>query len=733
MTGSLPRHPLSRRGAAALAAALLSTQPGCRWLGLVFAGSPGKADAGQLPEPPADAGTTVIPPQKTAEVTTIAGNGTAGYGDGFDPAEFSSPQGVAVDTAGNVYVADTGNHRIRKITPGGLVTTLAGDGHPYLTNGPAAASEFYSPQGVAVDGSGNVFVADTGDHVIRKIDASGQVTTYAGAGAAPGFADGAAASASFDSPGGLAIDAAGNVYVADSGNNRIRKIDTGGNVTTVAGNGVAGDTDGTGGPSGSAQFAWPTGIAADGAGNLFVADTGNNRIRKIDPEGNVTTFAGNGSAGFADGSGGRSGSAELRWPGGVALGAAGDLFVADQDNYRLRRIDPSGDVTTVAGGPAPGFVDGSSSVARFYGPRAVALAASGTIVVADEENDAIREVDATGTVTTLAGDGAAGYFDGQGGGSGAIEFDAPQGIAVDGYGKIYVADTGNDRLRSIDPNAGQVATLAGDGTAGFANGNGQAGSGELNHPVGIAFGGAIYAGDTGNDCIREVTSAGLKTMSGQPAAGFADGASSVARFSGPAGIAGRQWSVFLADPGNHRIRFVDQAGKASTLAGSGAAGTADGPAASATFEFPAAVAVDATGKVIYVVDRDANDVRVLQNGNVTTLAGNGVAGDVDGTGGANGTAEFNAPQGVAVDSDGNVYVADTGNNRIRQIDPSGNVTTLAGNGTAGWADGSAGRDGTAEFDAPAGVAADPSHDPDTYGNVYVADTGNNRIRLIRIH
>ena len=271
-----------------------------------------------------------------------------GFADGPGAtARFSDPFGVAVDGAGNVYVADTGNQRIRRIDATGFVTTLAGTGDVGFTDGPGASALLNNPMGVAVDVAGNVYVADRYNHRIRRIDPAGNVTTFAGSGATGigkgGFADGPGPSARFNDPIGVVVDAGGNVFVADAGNHRIRRIDPAGNVTTFAGTGVRGYVDGSG-PT--AQFNDPFGVMVDGVGDIYVADTGNHRIRRIDSTGNVTTLAGTGVSGFADGSGT---AVRFNGPVGVAVDAGGNVFVTDAGNQRIRRIDSAGNVTTYAG------------------------------------------------------------------------------------------------------------------------------------------------------------------------------------------------------------------------------------------------------------------------------------------------------------------------------------------------------------------------------------------------
>jgi prepilin-type N-terminal cleavage/methylation domain-containing protein len=318
-------------------------------------------------------------------VSTLAGS-TGGFADGTGAAaQFSSPGSVAVDTSGAVYVADIFNHRIRKITPAGVVSTLAGSGTNGFTDGTGAAAQFFNPSGVDVDASGTVYVADAGNHRIRKITPSGVVSTLAGSGTG-GFADGTGAAAQFNLPIGVVVDTSGTVYVADYGNQRIRKISPTGVVSTLAGSGTDGFADGTGA---AAQFYGPSSVAVDSSGTVYVADSGNNRIRKITPAGVVSTLAGSGTAGFADGTGA---AAQVRAPSGVAVDASGAVYVSDTFNHRIRKISPAGVVSTLAGSGTAGSSDGTGAAAQFNAPYDVAVDASGTVYVVDINNQRIRKI-----------------------------------------------------------------------------------------------------------------------------------------------------------------------------------------------------------------------------------------------------------------------------------------------------------------------------------------------------
>ncbi len=323
-------------------------------------------------------------PQGTV-VSTLAGNGSRGFVDGNgSSARFNKPTNVAVDAAGYIYVADYSNHCIRKITPSGSVSTLAGNGTAGFVDGIGSSARFYSPYGIAVDANGNVYVSES-VHRIRKVTPSGVVTTLAGSGN-NGLTDGAGSSAQFFYPSGIAVDTNGNVYVADRENHCIRKVTPDGVVSTLAGSGIAGVVDGVGS---SARFYFPQSVAVDASGNVFVADGNNHRIRKVTPSGAVSTFAGNGTAGFADGS---VSSAKFNEPYGITVDTAGNVYVADCKNHRIRKITPSGIVSTVAGNGTAGFADDVGSSAKFYNPYGVTIDAAGNVYVADYENQRIRKI-----------------------------------------------------------------------------------------------------------------------------------------------------------------------------------------------------------------------------------------------------------------------------------------------------------------------------------------------------
>lgn len=321
----------------------------------------------------------------TYVVTTIAGDGTAGFLDGAGLySKFSSPHGLAIDTAGNLFVADHHNHRIRKVSPAGGVSTFAGNGTMSFADGVGTAAMFNRPNGLAIDAAGNLFVADQVNHRIRKVTSSGAVSTLGGNGTAS-FAEGTGAQAMFNTPTGVAVDTTGNVFVADYMNNRIRKIATDGAITTFAGNGGTGYADGQGT---QAMINGPHGITTDAAGNVYVAEGFGNRIRKITSTGLVSTLAGNGTTGFADGIGTNT---MVSYPHGILVDPQGNVIFVDRGNARIRKIFPNGTVVTLAGA-GTGYADGTGTSALFHTPVGIVLDAKGNLYVGDSYNQRIRRM-----------------------------------------------------------------------------------------------------------------------------------------------------------------------------------------------------------------------------------------------------------------------------------------------------------------------------------------------------
>ena len=326
-------------------------------------------------------------------ITTIAGNGTPGFsGDlgGATSAQLNLPSSVAVDASGNVYIADTGNNVIRKVNTSGIISTFAGGGSSGLGDGGLATSaELNRPYGVAVDTSGDVYIVDTNNDRIREVNTSGIISTFAGGGSI--FVDGCSATSAhlFESY-GIAVDTSGDVYIAEKNTNRIRKVNTSGIISTFAGGGSSGLGDE--GPATSAQLNQPCGIAVDASGNVYIADIWNYRIRKVNTSGIISTFAGGGSSGLGDG--GPATSAQLNQPYGIAVDASGNVYITDFGNYRIRVVNSSGIILTFAGNGYPGFSGdgGSATSAQLNLPYSVAVDASGDVYIADMDNNRIRKV-----------------------------------------------------------------------------------------------------------------------------------------------------------------------------------------------------------------------------------------------------------------------------------------------------------------------------------------------------
>jgi streptogramin lyase len=622
------------------------------------------------------------------QLALLAGNveGPGNVDGQGSAARFFAPDGVAVDYANNVYVADGANFTIRKISSTGIVSTLAGaSGLVGAIDGQGGAARFVYPRTIAVDPAGNVYVGDSNDYTytLRKITPGGAVVTLAGKYRNPGAADGIGSQAQFWGIGGLAFDGIGNIYVSDYGNHTIRKVSTTGLVTTIAG--LAGQYGSTDGPGSAARFNLPWGLAVDSTGNLFVADAGNATIRKITPAGVVSTLAGMaGQGGVSDGLGSAARFANIT---GMSIDAAGNLYVADLDAATIRKITPLGLVTTLAGmAGLGGSSDGLGSAARFWGPRGVSVDSSGNVFVAEEVNNTIRKVTPSGVVSTVAGTpGQAGTVDGTGA---ASRFNAPRSVAIDISNNAYVTDFNDHTIRKITP-AGDVITLAGSpGLAGSADGQGSAA--RFIYPQGVALdsSGNLYVADNGNHTIRKITPAGYVTtlagLAGQN--GNSDGMGSAARFYNPCGVVvDAAGNIFVADGANSTIRKITPSGLVTTFAGSGAWSSVpnDGPGTAATFNWTRSIAIDTTGN-LYVGDYWNMGIRkITPDGVVSTLSGARMYlgfGYNDGTASA---ALFHGTTGVAVDANNNVYVTDEYNNAIRMVTPDGFTGTILGDITAG--------------------------------------------------
>jgi len=544
------------------------------------------------------------------EVSTCAGAvGRIGSADGRGAdAGFNSPADVAVDGAGNVYVADSANNTIRKITPGGIVSTLAGvAGKTGSADGAGTAAEFNGPAALVVDPTGNIYVTDSGNNTVRKVTATGVVTTFAGTAGKSGAADGAGPAALFNGPSGMTVDATGAIFVADTGNNAVRKITANRVVHTV--------------PGLSGRLNGPGGVGCDRLGNVYVADANNNVIVKMGADGAVTTLAGRtGQTGSADGIGE---AARFKGPTRMTVDGNGNILVTD-NNGQIRQITPVGVVTTLAGAPAQsGNADGVGTTARFSYTNGIALDQAGNLYVADMDNGTIRKITHGGAVTTFAGKaGGWGNTDGQGA---AASFGGVGTIAIDAAGNVFAAEFYNNAIRKIT-STGLVTTFAGaSGQAGSLDGRGTAAQFSGPNDIAADASGDVYVADFYNNTIRKITSEGIvSTIAGSPGkSGQTDGIGAVARFSGPAGVAaGGDGCVYVTELNNHTVRKITPGGAVTTLAGmAGQAGYADGVGSAARFSQPWGIARDRNGN-LYVCDSGNNSIRrISPTGRVETIVG----------------------------------------------------------------------------------------------------------------
>jgi uncharacterized protein (TIGR03437 family) len=617
-------------------------------------------------------------------LTLVAGNSRAGFsGDGGPAvqAQLNSPQGIVVDSAGNIYIADSMNNRVRIVTPDGLINTFAGTGYAsaggprsFNDGGPAIAALLHLPEGVAVDKNGNVYIADTGDNCIRIVTTDGIINTFAGD-SYPSFSGDTAAAvdAELHTPSDVAVDSSGNVYIADTANASIRKVTTDGLINTVAGNQTVGST-GDGAAATSASLLAPISLAVDSSGNIFILENGDAKVRKVDTKGNINTIAGTGAEGFS-GDGGDPLKATMNFPTGLAIDGSGNLYIADALNLRIRKIS-SGSISTIAGNGVLSYSgDGGPALsAQMNQPEGVAVDAAKNLYVADTENNVVRKI-SNGIITNFAGNGTAGSG-GDGGAATSAQLKAPQAVAVDAAGNVYIADSGNSRVRRVSPD-GTISTVAGNGTPGYGGDGGAAASAQLYTPTAVAVdaSGNLYIADFNNSRIRKVSAAGIiSTVAGNGNSGYSGdgGPAANAQINMAQGVAVDSYgNLYIGDTGNNAVRQVSAGGLISTVAGNGLVGyTGDGGSAiQAQLGNPSAVAVDTAGN-LYVADGSARIRKVYPNGLITTIAGNGTAG-YSGDGGGGIAAQLSGPSGLALDSAGNVYVADTGNNAVRMLQPSG--------------------------------------------------------------
>lgn len=674
------------------------------------------------------------------EITTVAG-GVRYTGDGglASEAALSAPTGVQLDGRGGLFVADTTFSRVRRVDRDtGLVTIFAGSGARGDSGDGslATAARLSSPHSVVLDPGGNLYISDVNAARIRRVDAvTGRISSVVGTGEAGSDGNGGPATAArISAPQGLAFDRRGNLFFADGRANVVRRVDAAtGIVTNVAGTGVAGDS-GDGGPARLARLSQPESLAFDSNLNLYVAERGSRKIRRIDGQTLViSTFAGTGAVG-SSGDGGPAVNAQLD-PSGLVFDEDDNLYVSDTAGPVIRRIDAvTRFITTIAGTGEPGFDGdgGPATMARLFIPRGLTLGATRELYFSDSGNHRIRSIDLdSGIISTLFGVSIP--MD-SGDGSPAIRahLAACNGLVLDEAGDVLIAESGLDRIRRLRTADGTIETIAGTGETGYSGDGGPAVAARLNAPKGLAIDpeGRVVVSDTLNHCLRRIENGNIETIAGTGTGGYSGdgGPSRQASLNLPGGVViDDAGTIYFADTGNNCIRRIDSGGTITTIAGTGVGGFGGdgGPALAARLAAPFGLAFDRTGGLL-VADQLNNCIRRvdLASGIITRIAGTTITG-FSGDGGPALTAKLKQPDFIGVDGVGNILVADTQNLRIRRIDAmSGRIGTLAGTGDFGYV-GDGGPCGEAELAEPEGVLVDRA------GNVYFADALNGAIRVIK--
>jgi sugar lactone lactonase YvrE len=671
-------------------------------------------------------------------ISTFAGGPTRVDGIPAASGYLNAPSALAVGADGAVYFSELYGLAIRKVTPEGLLATVVGNGSggPLGDDGPAASAHVGALSGgIALDSQGNLYFAET-NTTVRKVDAKGVVTRFAGTGQAGFSGDGGPArQAQLGSINALAIDAQGQLYIATA-DNRVRRVATDGTIQTVAGNGQTPHA-GDGGLATQAALSTPVGLGVDGAGNLYIAES-SSRIRRVSVDGVITNVAGSGSFGFSR-ENAVAASASLGILSTLTVTPDGTVYFVEQSQNlitapysRLRKLTREGRLVTVAGGHGVGSSDNGTlaSEAQVGQIMGLAVDARGNLFLADAREHRIQKVDPTGTLTTLAG---MERFAGDGRRPGNAVMNLPTGVVTDSSGNIYVGEAWGLRIRRVDAGfVGGVSTFAGNGLFG-AYGDGFPAIGAsfawLNQMAFLADGSLLIA-DFSNNRVRRIDLGGTITTfagNGQPG-GAGDGGPSVnAQLTNPFGIAvDPSGNVYISETFGHRIRVVTPDGKIDTIAGTGKPGySGDGGAAhDAQLSAPRSLALDSQGN-LYIAD--ANNFRIRRispDGVIQTAAGNGKSG-LAGDHGPATDASIYAPFGVLVDSFGAVLFtgAPGYGGVVRRLRPDGTIDTIAGTGVAG-SDGDGGFATAAQFNFPDSLAMDAS------GRILVTDRFNHRVRVL---
>ncbi len=657
-------------------------------------------------------------------ISTVAGSSRLRDGSAATTVPLRYPYGMAQDTAGNIYFADSSDNRVRKVDTSGIISTIAGMGVAGFSGDGGAATQAMldGPQGVRLDSrAANLYIADYNNHRVRMVVlATGVISTVAGNGSLNWNGDtGLATQIPMDVE-DIAVDSAGNIYIADYVNSRIRKVlAAGGTVSTIAGIANPGN-GGDFGPAVQAAIDGPTGISVDSQNNVYFVDSNNNRVREIKSGGTIVNFAGSGAYGYGepnyDGDGGPAVKAFLLFPVSTAVEPNGNVLVLCL--FELWRVLASdGSIHFIAGSDTLGFSgDGGLAIAaKFAVPFYVSSAPNGDILLADVGNYRVRKISG-GNVSTVAGTS---ILDGIPATTAFLN--QPDGLVLDGKGGFLIGDTGDSRVRGV-PASGVIANVAGTGVRGSD-------PGELFFPRGITYDslGNLFIADNYNDRVMKIPAGSAMMLeAGNSNTGFGgDGSqASQARLNSPTGVAvDAAGNVYIADNGNERIRMVDVNGDISTIAGNGNPSFVgnNSPAKSAQLD-PYDVALDHAGN-LYVADRANHYIRKI---NLTTMVISTVAGigtpGYSGDGGPATSAQLRSPTSMAVDAAGNLYIADNGNSVVRRVSTTGVISTIAGNGKLIFN----GETGTA-----IGVSIDPTRVVlDSTGAIYITDQFNDRVRKL---
>lgn len=641
-------------------------------------------------------------------MTTYVGTGSSGFsGDGGKAIEarLNVPAGLAFDKSGNLYIADRNNNRVRKVDTRGTISTIAGTGTAGFSGdgGPATQAQLNLPSGVALDGKGNIFVSDRSNNRIRVIDSKGNIRTYAGSGK-DGFRgdNGPALQASIDRPFGIALDRKGNLYIADRRNNRVRKVNTQGIITTVAGDGgffFMGDN----GPAYRASIAAPTGVVVDDQGTIYIADRNNNRIRAVDPQGMISTIAGTGKQDY-NGDSEVARDTNLYLPFGVALNPDGKLLVIDRSHYRIRSIDlKRGSVKTIAGNGKKMFAGdgGPATGATLSFPHGIAVDKNDNVLISDKGNYRIRKISPEGTIHTIAGNGIRGNTGDDMPAMKASIYGATS-LKLNNKEEVFIVSPSGfvSLIRKIDEKGIMrkfLDTVTSKYLKSIANSKykGKVQTGELAiittfSDFAFDHKGNMFISDRLNHQIRKVDSKGnISTIAGTgESSHYGDGgAATEAAFRDPSALAtDKEGNLYIGDSANNMVRKIDTKGIISTIAGNGKhEATGDGgPAVKAGIRNIDYLAVSPQGEV-HIAGMNSNSVRkITKDGKIVTVAGTGYQGYF-GDGGPATKAMLKSPIAIAFDSKGNLFIADMGNNRIRKVDTKGIISTFAGTGNFGWA------------------------------------------------